>query len=132
MLWLTSLFFLTNAARSAARGYYGYAIAFVTLATTSYIIHSLPPEHEQRQLISLLDQMALWCVILIGAFYWQQLPSEQKWTPLALVLAVGVIWYGGRLTDSFTFSPNEYQRKPAHGIFHLFSSIGHHAILATL
>jgi hypothetical protein len=132
MLWLTGLFFLTNAAHAAARGATTYAAAFVALAATSYIIHSMPPDTDHRQLIYWLDQLALWCVILIGAYYWQQLPTEQRWVPLAAIAAVAALWFSGAATEEFAFSLDDTKRIPAHGIFHALSSIGHHIILAAL
>lgn len=132
MLWLTSLFFLSNAAHAVIRGYIVYATAFVALAVTSYVIHSTPKDNEQRRLIYWIDQLALWCVILIGAYYWQQLPTDQQWVPLAAVAAGAALWFGGAVTESFAFSPTITLRLPAHGVFHALSSMGHHAILASL
>jgi hypothetical protein len=130
MLWLTGLFFLTNAAHAATRGYTAYAAAFVALAVTSFFFHRA--DDNDRQVIFWLDQLALWCVILIGAYYWQGLRLVDKWVPAACLFGVGALWYGGFITESFVFSKQEALSRPSHGIMHLLSSIGHHAILVGL
>lgn len=128
MLWLTGLFFLTNAAHAAIRSYNVYAIAFVALAVTSYFYHAYPP----TLLMTILDQIALWSVVLLGVLYWQQLPRAQRWIPLACITAAALLWAGGHATESFAGHADPSINMPAHGILHALSSMGHHAILAAL
>ena len=128
MLWLTGLFFLTNAAHAAVRGFSVYAAAFVVLAATSYVYHARP----HSLLTTVLDQVALWSVVLLGTSYWQQLSQEKRWIPLACLAAVGLLWAGGHATESFAGHPDPTINMPAHGILHFLSSIGHHSILAAL
>ena len=128
MLWLTGLFFLTNALHAVVRGYNVYAIAFTVLAVTSYVYHAYPTTLFTK----VLDQCALWSVILLGALYWQQLPPAQRWIPLACVTAVILLWAGGYLTESFVGHVDPSINTPSHGLVHALSSIGHHAILAAL
>ena len=128
MLWFTGLLFVTNAVHAATREAWVYATAFAALAATSFLLHSKPADAADRQLFWWIDQLALWCVILIGAYYWQR--GDRNWIPIALVSSVALMWYGGHLTESFTFSPDATIAKPAHGVLHVISSIGHHVILS--
>lgn len=135
MLWLTGLFFLTNATHAASRGYWLYAAAFTVLAATSYFYHSSAQQQPQdRQLITALDQLALWLVVLLGAYYWQQIPhtNPMRWVPIAAVTSVGLLGYGGALTESFVYSRDAMTGNVSHGVLHAISSMGHHAIIGLL
>lgn len=129
MLWLTGLLFATNAVHAAARKAWIYAAALAALAITSYLWHARTTD---SQLLFWLDQLALWCVVLLGAYYWQRMTGNDRWIPAILVIAVISMGYGGALTESFVYDSDESINRPAHGIVHVLSSIGHHAILSTI
>ena len=135
MLHLSALLFLTNAVHAATRHLWLYALAFISVATTSWVHHSnrdsidplLAPIHFW------LDQIAVWTVILMGAYYFvtRLTPSEQL-IPAITFAFVGVLYVYGSFANCFCFDEDRQFATSSHICMHAISSIGHHSILAGL
>lgn len=134
MLHISSLLFLTNALHAAVRGLWLYSFAFLTLTTTSWINHSRYASLDPMQDIYFwYDQVAVWGVILIGAYYFiTRLRPEDRVMPAITVSFVALLYTFGQATGSFCFDEDKTVAKPTHICMHAMSSLGHHSILSVL
>lgn len=112
-----------------------YGFAFIALATTSYVHHStrdyIPT--ELRDVHYTIDQVAVWAVILTGAFYFiTSLSPADGLLPVITFATVGLLYVYGKYTRQFCFDADRTVAQRSHICMHAVSSIGHHAILAGL
>lgn len=131
MLHLTASVFLSNVCHACVKGYYLYGLVFFILFITSYINHSTPEEHKNKKIYNLIDKIFVWIVISVGFIYLLEISFPQNILPLVSVGVVGILWYKIKYTEEFHDYDINHCRK-LHIILHLFSSIGHNAIMYAL
>jgi hypothetical protein len=119
MLHITGLLFLTNAIHAVYKRLYGYGLAFVSLAFTTYLVHQ---ERYTTELIWYLDQAAIFAVVCCRAVY---VVFGALWYQIAAIICVATVIYLDK-TGQDVWNPEE------HKWIHLLSSVGHHAILLGL
>jgi hypothetical protein len=133
MLHLSAMLFLTNAIHALYQNLWMYALAFIALATTSWVYHGNRDTPNLFPLHFWLDQVAIWVVISIGAYYFvtQLTPTEQL-IPTIAFITVGILFGYGSYANCFCFDGDSQVSINSHACLHAISSIGHHAILAGL
>jgi hypothetical protein len=135
MLHLSALLFLTNAAHAAFRELWLYVLAFISLATTSWVHHGNRDTVDPRlgPVHFWLDQVAVWAVILTGAYYLlTYLTPTQQLVPAIAFATVGLLYVYGAYANCFCFDRDQAVATRTHVCMHAISSVGHHAILAGL
>jgi len=119
MLHVTGLLFLTNAIHAFYKRLYGYGLAFLALATTTFFFHQ---EQYVTDTIWYLDQSAILVVVCCGAVY---VVYGALWYQIAAVACIATVMYLDK-TGREDWNPEE------HKWIHMLSSVGHHAILLGL
>ena len=119
MLHVTGLLFLTTAIHAVYKRLYGYGLACVALAFTTFLVHQ---EQYTTELIWYLDQAAIFAVVCCGAVY--VVFGTLPWQILAVVCVATVIYLDK--TGQESWNPEE------HAWIHVLSSVGHHAVLMGL
>jgi len=127
-LYLTALALGTNALHAFLKHANVYGLAFATLTLTSLLFHTCPKDDSlYSQTLFWLDQIAIYAVVLIGAYYALQTPMFQL-IPAIIGFCICIIYYHyGRLTQQFCWDPQFASLY--HGYMHIAGSLGHHAIM---
>ena len=131
MKHLTVLVLGTNALHAFLKHATLYGFAFTALTVTSVLLHTCSKDEScYHQTLFWLDQLALLCVFLVGAYYAYQIPPLQLIAAVISVILVLIYYHYGRLTQSFCWDPQFGQLY--HVSMHIMGSLGHHAILLGL
>jgi hypothetical protein len=113
---ITYWLFLSNVVHCILKQKYEYAIAFLLLTLTSFLVWSYVSNRRSFW----ADQVAIYTVVLIGGFYSTKIKNTGIFcTAVASVILVGLIHAVGLVLGT-----DEY-----HHLVHVLSVFGHHVIL---
>lgn len=123
----TSLFFLTNAIVNYVKNYYIYSFLFLCLTITSVYYHSVNTEFSY-----IIDKIFVYLVVIYGGYIFLQNKKNIE-VEIAVILLFSLtvyLYYYGSLCNTYCFDPDINISRNYHSLIHLFSSIGHHIIIA--
>lgn len=112
---ITYWLFISNVVHCMLKQKYEYALAFLFLTFTSFLVWSYVINRTSYW----IDQFAIYSVVLIGAFYATKLEGLYLYTAVASIILVGFVHAYG-----VTYETSEY-----HHLVHVLSSFGHHVIM---
>ena len=124
---LSSLLFSTNFIGNLYLENYIYGIFFLILLITSLIHHNLNTDNS-----FILDQIALYLIIIYGGYYFL---SKKDYNGLVyyfiilMFLSCGFLYFGGKTYEHFCFHPEKDCSDKYHVLMHICASIGHHFIV---
>lgn len=128
-LVLSSTFFLTNAVVNYFREFYIYSFLFFMLSITSIYHH-----WNNTDTSKIIDKLFVFLVVLYGAYIFVQ--NEQhifsRIIVILLFMSTLFLYYYGYTQNKYCFDPDLHISQNYHSAMHLFSSLGHHIIVACI
>lgn len=139
LLEISSLIFLTNFIHNAWNKEYIYAWLMLLLTATSVLVHSklfhedkdICSEYSLHNILLLLDKILCYSIIIYGGnLFWKTIQvKEISFIPIITFLTVVYLYLGGYFQNNYCFDPDPFLAQLSHGVLHIVSSIGHHAIM---
>ena len=128
ILLLSSLFFVTNAARAFFNEHYLYSFLFSILTTTSLVVH-----YNDNIYTNLIDKGAVLSIVIYGGYVTFTNISADKWIHCFAIMVTFFLcvylYVYGFIVNEYCFCEEKCIAQKYHFVMHVISSIGHHFII---
>jgi hypothetical protein len=130
ILFFSSFIFITNAIASFLKKYYFYSFLFLFLTLSSLIFYS---GIGQYILTFLIDQVAVFLIVLYGAYVLYNKLSANKFLVVLLIILMFLmciyLFCYGYFAKQYCYHPNKTIADSYHCLLHFIASTGHHLVI---
>jgi hypothetical protein len=129
ILFLSSLYFITNIATAFYKKYYIHSFLFFILTITSLIVHFT----EFNIYTNIIDKLAVLSVVIYGGYILYNKINVNKYINIFILFICFILciffYIYGYFQKIYCFDPDKYISENYHSIMHILASIGHHFVV---